>query len=96
MELQSISEVSRQLNVSTRTLRYYEQIGLIQPVKKDDFAYRTYDENTILRLKQIIILRKLRIPLKQITEILQSGNVAYAIEAFQQNINEIKRDSILY
>lgn len=89
MELQTISEVSKQLNISTRTLRYYEQIGLIETSRKADFSYRVYDENTILKLKQIIILRKLRIPLKNIAKILLTENVAFAIEIFQQNLNEI-------
>lgn len=90
MELQTISEVSKQFNISTRTLRYYEQIGLIQPTKKADFSYRTYDENSILRLKHIIVLRKLRLPLKQIAEILQNENVALLIEAFEQNLIEVE------
>lgn len=90
MELQTISQVSKQFSVSTRTLRYYEQIGLITPVKKEDFAYRVYDMETITRLRQIIILRKLRIPLKQIAEILQSGDVRVAIEAFERNLMEIE------
>lgn len=90
MELQSISQVSKQFNISTRTLRYYEEIGLIQAVKKDDFSYRMYDVETQLRLKQIIVLRKLRIPLKSIADILQMDDVALTIEVFQQNLNEIE------
>lgn len=90
MELQTISQISRQFNISTRTLRYYEQIGLIQPKKKDDFAYRTYDEDTIVRLQQIIVLRKLRIPLRQIADILKSEDSAVAIHAFSQNLTEIE------
>lgn len=92
MELQSISQVSRQFNISTRTLRYYEQMGLITPVKKDDYSYRTYDADTINRLQQIIILRKLRIPLKQISEILKSDSAATAITAFEQNLVEIENE----
>jgi DNA-binding transcriptional MerR regulator len=65
MELQTISEVSRLFGVSTRTLRYYEQIGLLAPTRREDFSYRSYDEGAVLRLRQIIILRKLRIPLRQ-------------------------------
>ena len=90
MELQSISQISKQFKISTRTLRYYEQIGLIQSVKKEDFAYRTYDDEAVLRLKQIIVLRKLRIPLKQVAEILRSENAALLIEAFEQNLSEIE------
>jgi DNA-binding transcriptional MerR regulator len=65
MDLQTISMVSKNFNVSTRTLRYYEQIGLLQSIKKDGYMYRTYDESSLKRLEQIIILRKLRIQLKQ-------------------------------
>jgi DNA-binding transcriptional MerR regulator len=89
MELQTISQVSKHFRISTRTLRYYEQIGLIQSTVKVDYSYRTYDEGTILRLKQIIVLRKLRIPLKSIAKILLTENTALAIEVFQQNLSEI-------
>ncbi len=90
MELQTISQVSKQFRISTRTLRYYEQIGLIQSTMKEDYSYRAYDEDAILRLKQIIVLRKLRIPLKSIAEILLTENTALAIEVFQQNLSEIE------
>lgn len=89
MNLTTITEISREMNISTRTLRYYEQIGLIESVKKDDYAYRTYDEATVTRLQQILVLRKLRIPLKQIALILQSENTAAIIDAFQKNLNEV-------
>ena len=89
MELQSISQVSKAFSISTRTLRYYEQIGLISPVKKENFAYRVYDLEAITRLRQIIILRKLRIPLKQISEILISSDMRLAIETFEHNLIDI-------
>ena len=89
MNLQTISQVSREFSISTRTLRYYEQIGLINPVKNDDYAYRTYDEGTIIRLQQIIILRKLRIPLKDIAKIIKNESSALAIDVFRQNISDI-------
>ncbi len=89
MNLTTISEISKKLSISTRTLRYYEQIGLIESVKKDDYAYRTYDEATVTRIQQILVLRKLRIPLKQIALILKSENTAAIIDAFQQNLTEV-------
>lgn len=92
MNLSTISEVSKNLSVSTRTLRYYEQIGLIESVKKDDYAYRTYDENTVRRLQQILILRKLRIPLKQIVLILKSEDIAESIDTFRQNLAEVDEE----
>ena len=90
MELLTISNVSKEFGVSTRTLRYYEEIGLITSTRKEDFAYRVYTEDAILRLRQIVVLRKLRIPLKQIADILQSGNVVVAIESFERSLAEIE------
>ncbi|MFC4304353.1 MerR family transcriptional regulator [Cohnella boryungensis] len=90
MELQTISEVSRLFGISTRTLRYYEKIGLINPMKKVDFAYRVYDADAVMRLRRIIVLRKLRIPLRQIAEILKSADARIAIETLEHNLAEIE------
>ena len=89
MELQTITQLSAKLNISTRTLRYYEKLGLISSIRKEGSAYRTYDEDTILRIRQIIILRKLRIPLKQIGEILKSNSANAAIQVLETNLSEI-------
>lgn len=89
MELKTISEVSKTFSISTRTLRYYEQIGLIKSSKKEGYAYRVYDENSILSLQQIIILRKLRIPLKQIKDMLGKQEIVEAIEIFKKNVSEL-------
>ncbi len=89
MELQTISQVSRDYGISTRMLRYYEQAGLIQSLRKDDYAYRVYDENAMSRLRQIIVLRKLRVPVKQIVSIINNSDAAEAVEIFRQNISEI-------
>jgi DNA-binding transcriptional MerR regulator/DNA gyrase inhibitor GyrI len=56
---------------------------------KKEYSYRAYDESAILRLKQILVLRKLRIPLKSIAEIVLTENTALAIDVFQQNLEEI-------
>lgn len=71
MELKTISQVTKSLNITTRMLRYYEQIGLIKSERTDNYAYRVYTEDTVRRIEQIIILRKLRISLKQIAVILK-------------------------
>lgn len=89
MYLMTIGEVSKSFNISTRTLRYYEQIDLIKSQKKENYAYRTYDENTVKRLQQIIVLRKLRIPLKQIKFIFEDAEQSHIVEIFQENISEL-------
>lgn len=92
MELQTISQVSRDYGISTRMLRYYEQAGLILSIRKDDYAYRVYDENAVTRLRQIIVLRKLRVPVKQIISILNNSDAVETVEIFRQNISNIDHE----
>ncbi|MCG7408308.1 effector binding domain-containing protein [Paenibacillus sp. ACRRX] len=92
MELLTISEVTKSYQISTRTLRYYEQIGLLQSLKKDGYAYRTYDECSLKRLEQILILRKLRIPLKEIQRVLENEESTTALLVFQGKIQELSNE----
>lgn len=79
----SISQVSRALCVSTRALRYWEQMGLIQSVKQPENGYRTYDRAAIQRAEQIAVLRRLRIPIRQIGVILDAPGAQPAIGAVE-------------
>lgn len=92
MKAMTISEVSRSFGISTRMLRYYEKTGLIKSFRREDYAYRIYDEDALTRLRQVLILRKLRIPLKQIKIILHKPEAVTAIEIFRQNIMEIDEE----
>lgn len=89
MEAMTISRVSKDFGISTRMLRYYEQAGLIESFRRADYAYRMYNQAALSRLRQILILRKLRIPLKQIKAVLQKPDAIVAIEIFQKNIIEL-------
>lgn len=92
MELQTISQVSKDYGISARMLRYYEQIGLIQSLRKDDYAYRVYDETAISRLRQIIVLRKLRVPVKHIVSILSNNDAARIVDILRQNISQLDEE----
>lgn len=89
METMTISEVSKIFDVSTRMLRYYEKIGLISSCRKEDYAYRVYNENSIKRLQFIIVMRKLRVSLKQIAIMLNDNNYSTMLEILCQNILEL-------
>ncbi|MCL2159318.1 MAG: effector binding domain-containing protein [Oscillospiraceae bacterium] len=89
MEIKTVRQVSKDYGVSNRMLCYYEEIGLLKSSRKDDYAYRVYDEDAIRRLQQIIILRKLQIPMKQIKDILGNQSAVEVIEIFEQNMSEI-------
>jgi DNA-binding transcriptional MerR regulator len=85
----TISEVTKTFSVSTRTLRYYDEIGLLPSKRKDDYAYRVYDESAVRRLQQIITLRKLRIPLKKIALIFNDPEQVKMVEVLQESLSEL-------
>lgn len=92
MEAMTVSQVSKDFGISTRMLRYYEQAGLLTSFRRQAYAYRMYDEAALARLRQILILRKLRLPLKQIQTILQKPDAVTAIEIFRQSIAELDEE----
>lgn len=92
MEEMTISQVSRSLGISTRMLRYYEKVGLISSSRREGYSYRIYDNNAVTRMKQIILLRKLRIPVRQISIILNNTNAVAAIEIFRKNMEELDEE----
>ena len=85
MEL-TISEVTRSFDVTARMLRHYEKMGLITPFHREDYSYRCYDEENIRRLQLIVVMRKLRVPLKQIAVILRDGGQRETLEILRSNI----------
>lgn len=88
MEL-TISQVTQSFDVTPRMLRHYEKMGLITPFHREDYAYRCYDEENIRRLQVIIVLRKLRIPLKKIAAILSDNGSLKTLEILRENIAEL-------
>lgn len=66
----SIGEISALAGVSIRTLRYYDEIGLLKPSALSGAGYRFYDEAGIARLQQILFYRELDFSLRDIQAIL--------------------------
>ncbi|MDR0287306.1 MAG: MerR family transcriptional regulator [Clostridiales bacterium] len=93
MDLIKITDLTNQLGVSSRSLRYYEQVGLIQSVRSEFEKYRYYDAENIERLKQIIVLRKMQIPIKDIIRIYESEDMSTVVEVFVDRINAIEEET---
>ena len=89
MQTMTISQVTKAYGVSTRTLRFYDQIGLLPSARRDDYAYRVYDAAAVQRLQQILLLRKLRIPLREIEEIFSQGTLQHALDVFCEQIRAL-------
>jgi DNA-binding transcriptional MerR regulator len=66
----SIKEIADLAGVTTRTLRYYDQLEILEPAAIGNNGYRYYDRSNLLRLQQVLFYRELNIPLKDIQHIL--------------------------
>lgn len=66
----TVSEVSKKFGVSVRTLRYYDEIGLVKPSEIAPNGYRFYDEEALLLLQQVLFYRELELPLKEIAALM--------------------------
>ena len=84
-----IKDVSSKYSVTARTLRYYEDMGLINSTRSDDYAYRLYDESAIRRLEQILILRKLSISIKDIQRIFNTSSSDVVLEVLEKKVQNI-------
>ncbi|WP_288226563.1 MerR family transcriptional regulator, partial [uncultured Enterococcus sp.] len=91
-----IGEFSRLGQVSIRTLRHYDEIGLLHPqLVEEDSGYRYYSVKQLERLAQIVLLRELTFSLKEIQQLLQEDATKFtaALEKKEQEIEqEIQRD----
>jgi len=88
-DLVSIQTLSKELGISTRTLRHYEDVGLLSSVRLPDKQQRYYSDDAIRRIQQIRILRKMEIPIKDIISIYQNAETADIIKVFTQKIAAI-------
>ncbi|MCL2603753.1 MAG: MerR family transcriptional regulator [Defluviitaleaceae bacterium] len=93
MDLIKITDLCGQLGLTSRSLRYYEQVGLVESVRASDDKYRHYDPANIERLKQIIVLRKMLIPIKDIIRIYESEDMSIVVEVFTARIEAIDKEA---
>ncbi len=91
-ELIKIRDVSVKYDISARTLRYYEDMGLITSTRSDDYAYRLYDDIAVQRLEQILILRKLNITIKDIQRIFSTSGSEVVLEVLGKKVDSIDEE----
>lgn len=73
--MKTVKEVSNLTGISVRTLHYYDEIDLLKPTVLSEAGYRFYDDKALEKLQQILFLRELDLPLKQIKEILENPDL---------------------
>ena len=91
-ELIKIRDMANKYDLSARTLRYYEDMGLIESVRREDYAYRLYDEANVKRLEQILILRKLNISIKDIQRIFNTSGSEIVLEVLGKKVDDIDEE----
>lgn len=92
----TISQLASYAGVSTRMLRYYDQIGLLSPACRQLNTYRTYGETELLRLQQILFFRELSFDLESIKTILQDPgfDLLTGLEQHRQNLELKARQTL--
>lgn len=84
-----VSDVALKYGISKRTIRYYEEIGILKSVREEGSNYRIYDDCSLNRLERILILRKLDFSINEVCQILESDNQR-ACEIFQGKLRDIQ------
>ena len=65
-----IGELAKLLRTTTKTLRFYEQIGLLEPVQRSESAYRLYGEEAVATARLVIGLRHLELTIPELQQLV--------------------------
>jgi len=84
-----VREFATMAGVTVRTLQYYDRIGLMEPSDKTEANHRLYERRDLLKLQQILTLKKLGFTLKEIKSMLNHPDLDLrsALEAQKQSID---------
>ena len=66
----SIQEIAKVAGTTSRTLRHYDEIGVVPPSRVGHNGYRYYDDRALVRLQRVLLLRDLGLGLDRIAEVL--------------------------
>ena len=95
-ERYTIGEAAKKLQVSTRTLRFYEEKDLVRPAYTEENGYRFYSEEQIRQIELILFLKELGFSLRQIKMLIQDKHGGQSLdlllkEQYQENQRKIDK-----
>jgi DNA-binding transcriptional MerR regulator len=90
----SIAEVARDSGVTSRTLRHYHAIGLLEPARTAPNGRRYYEQEQLLRLQRILLLRELGLGLDAIAEVLAKQSKDGTIEVLGRHKEWLLREQL--
>ncbi len=85
-----IKEVETLVGLTSKNIRYYEDVGLIKPNRNNENSYRIYSDDDLKKLKIIKFLRELNVPIQEIKLLFE--NKISLIECMEDRISKIKRE----
>lgn len=85
MEKYKTGQFAKMANVSERTLRYYDKIGLLKPSSMSEKGYRQYSDQDLIKLQKIVLLKKLGFSLDEIELMLLENDPSW-ISSLQEQI----------
>jgi len=81
--------------ISNRTLRYWEEAGVLKSTRAEN-GYRYYDSENVARINQIVLLRKLRMPIADIERIFIADDYGVAIDTLSNYLANLKHNTAVY
>lgn len=84
----TILKLSKLAGISTRTLRYYDEINILKPARINSSGYRIYGSNEVKKLQQILFFKELGVDLKTIKKIVNNPNFN-VISTLENHHNEL-------
>ncbi|TFE00528.1 MerR family transcriptional regulator [Jeotgalibacillus salarius] len=85
----TVHQLAKLSGVSGRTLRYYDEIGLLKPARMSSSGYRIYGGKEVDLLQQILFYRELDVSLEEITKIIHHPDFDL-VPALQQHIQKLQ------
>lgn len=84
----TVQKLGRLAGVSARTLRFYDEIGILKPARINSSGYRIYGQEEVDRLQQILFYRELGVSLDRIKEMITdpSFNGAEALKEHREQL----------
>lgn len=84
----SSGELANRFKVSVRTIRYYDQIGLVRPSKLGEGGKRFYSAEDCLILEKVLLLKSLALPLDEIKRIIKDQSTETILLAHKSYLTE--------
>lgn len=84
----TINEIAKELNITKRAIKFYEEKGLIK-VAKDSNGYRNYSDRDVEVLRMISLYRKLGITISDIQKLLEKDNKDILVSILENNLIQI-------